>query len=78
VKLYARKNSHHGEATVQIDGGTITTVDMYASTLTDQALIYTSPTLSSGSHSLVFKRKGTKNPSSTDYYVVVDRADITP
>lgn len=78
VELYARKNTHHGQATVQIDGGTITTVDMYAASLTDQALIYTSPTLTAGSHSLVFKRKGTKNAAATDYYVVVDRADITP
>jgi hypothetical protein len=77
IKLYARTASHHGKASVSIDGGTAATIDMYSASTVNQALVFSSSTLTSGQHTLTFKALGTKQTASTGTYVVVDRADVT-
>ncbi len=76
VKVYAAKAPGHGIVAVSIDGGAETNVDLYASSRQDQALVYTSPGLALGQHTLKVRTTGTKNGSSTGYTNVADRVDI--
>lgn len=48
VRLYGTKASHHGIATVSIDGRPAVDVDQYAATRTDGALTWTSPPCPTG------------------------------
>ncbi|QHW33095.1 hypothetical protein GZH47_21340 [Paenibacillus rhizovicinus] len=76
IKLYGSKDAHHGIAAVSIDGGTEVDVDFYAASRADNALLWTSPTLPAGNHSVKVRVKGTKNASSTGYVVTADRVVI--
>ncbi|SDX46322.1 glycosyl hydrolase [Paenibacillus sp. CF384] len=76
IKLYGTKDAHHGIAAVSIDGGTEIDVDFYAGTRADNILIWTSPALAAGSHTVKVRVKGTKNASSTGYVVTADRVVI--
>ncbi|MFC5471515.1 glycosyl hydrolase [Cohnella suwonensis] len=78
IAVYASKASHHGIAGISIDGGAETDVDFYAAVRADNTLIWTSPALSSGTHTIKVRVKGTKNVSSSGYVVVADRVVITP
>ncbi len=76
VKVYAAKAPNHGIAAISIDDGAETLVDYYTANRNECALIYTSPTLSAGQHTLKVRVTGTKNASSTGVYIPVDRVDI--
>ncbi|MBP3965575.1 fibronectin type III domain-containing protein [Paenibacillus sp. DLE-14] len=76
IKLYGTKDAHHGIAAVSIDGGTEVDSDFYAGTRADNTLIWTSPTLAAGAHTLKVRVKGTKNASSAGYVVTADRVVI--
>jgi beta-glucanase (GH16 family) len=76
IDFYGAKASSHGIAAVSIDGGAETLVDYYAPTRTDKALVYTSPVLASGTHTLKVRVTGTKNAGSSGYAVTADRADV--
>ncbi len=54
IKLFGTKDVHHGIATVSIDGGSEVDVDFYASSRGDNTLVWISPTLSNGSHTVKF------------------------
>jgi O-glycosyl hydrolase len=77
AQLYAAKANNHGILAVSIDGGTEVMVDLYSSTRADQVLVWTSPTLTSGSHTIKVRVTGTKNASSSGTAIVGDRIDIT-
>ncbi len=76
ASVYMAKAYNHGIAAVSIDGGTESLVDLYSSTRQDQVLVYTSPVLSLGQHTIKVRVTGTKNSSSTGYSVIADRVDI--
>jgi len=76
VQFYGVTANHHGIGAVSIDGGAETHVDFYSVNKTGNVLLWTSPVLPYGSHTFKLRETGTKNASSTDYYVVVDRIDI--
>ncbi|WP_218033917.1 discoidin domain-containing protein [Paenibacillus koleovorans] len=76
IKIYAAKASHHGIMAVSIDGGAETNVDAYAATRVEQALLYSSPILANGQHTLRVRVTGTKNSSSTGYSISADRVDV--
>ena len=78
VKVYAARAPNHGKAAISIDGGTETTLDLYNSTRQDQYLIWTSPVLPAGSHTLKVRVTGAKNRKSSGVYVPADRVDIYP
>jgi len=78
IKLYMAKDPAHGIAGVSIDGGTESNVDLYASTRADQVLVWTSPVLAAGSHTLKVRVTGNKNASSSNTFVIGDRVDIIP
>lgn len=77
IKLYGMVDPGHGIAAVSIDGGPETNVDFYSATSVGNKLVYTSPALTPGSHTLRIRVTGTKNAASSGYYIVPDRVDIT-
>lgn len=77
VKYYAVKAGHHGIAAVSIDGGAETNVDLYATAKAGDVLVWTSPALTAGTHTLRIRNTGNKNTSSSGTVVTLDRADVT-
>lgn len=76
AKIYTEKNSYLGIFAVSIDSGTEQMVDAYNSSRIDNTLLYTSPLLASGSHTIKVRLTGTKNVSSSNYYTTADRIDV--
>ncbi|WP_308636436.1 fibronectin type III domain-containing protein [Paenibacillus silvisoli] len=76
IKLYSEKDTLMGIVGVSIDGGTETMVDTYSTTHTGNTLVYTSPTLSAGQHTMKVRVTGTKNANSSYTWHVADRVDI--
>jgi hypothetical protein len=64
-------------AAVSIDNGTEVPVDLYSAVRQGSALVWTSPPLTSGSHTFKLRVTGTKNLSSGGTWVSVDRVDVT-
>jgi len=78
IKWFGPKQPSYGKAEVFIDGAYKTTIDCYASAAdkTTSALLYISPVLTDGVHTIAIAPTGTKNALSTGTAVVVDRFDI--
>ncbi len=78
VQLFGAKDNHHGIGAFSIDGGTEKLGDYYATSRTDQTLIYDSGVLSQGTHTLKVRVTGTHSASSTDNVVTVDGIAYLP
>jgi hypothetical protein len=78
IRLYGAKANNHGIAAVRIDNGAEVNVDFYAATRSDNTLLWTSPMLAVGQHTLRVRVTGTRNPSSSGNPITADRVDITP
>jgi len=65
-----------GIATVQIDGGAPTQVDLYSPTAIFQPAVFTKSGMTDGDHSLTIQATGTRNPASAGTRVVVDALDV--
>jgi hypothetical protein len=79
IKMYTSRGSNNGIAAVRIDNGAETNIDLFSSVSNvGNQLVFTSPTLSRGTHTLRVRVTGTKNASSSNFYVSADRVDITP
>ncbi len=65
-----------GIASVSLDGGAPTQVDLYSPTAQYQQLAYSSGLLSAGTHTLRIAWTGNKNPSSSSTYVAIDAFDM--
>jgi len=76
IRLYGARAPAHGIAAVSIDGGAETNVDTYAATRADGVLLWSSPVLAAGTHSMKVRVTGMKNVSATNTYITADRADI--
>jgi len=76
IKLYGATSPNHGIAAVSIDNGAETYVDLYAVKRADNVLVYTSPILKQGVHSLKVRVTGSKNSSSKGSYISADRVNI--
>jgi hypothetical protein len=76
IRLYGTKSPNHGIGAVSIDNGPETSVDFYNATYIGDQLVWTSPTLAAGSHTLKLRVTGSKNASATDYYVAPDRVAV--
>jgi hypothetical protein len=76
IKFYGVKDPGHGIGAVSVDGGTETKIDFYSPTRMGNQLFWTSPVLSMGDHIFKLRVTGTKNASSSNYWVVPDRVDI--
>lgn len=76
IRLYGATAPHHGIAAVSLDGGAEQDVDLYAAARADQVLLYTSPTLAAGAHTLRVRVTGRRNAASTGTVVTADRVDV--
>jgi len=76
VRLFGPRADLHGIAAVSIDGGPETLVDTYAAVRADNVLLWNSPVLAAGSHTLKVRVTGTNNPKSSNSYIVADRVDV--
>jgi hypothetical protein len=76
IKLYGSLAPQHGIAAVSVDGGPETQVDTYAASRADGVLLWGSPQLAAGSHTLKVRVTGNKNISATNSYITADRADV--
>lgn len=76
VRLFGARAPWHGVAAVSIDDGPETMVDTYAASRADGVLLWSSPLLTAGAHTLKVRVTGQKNASSTGTYVVADRVDV--
>ncbi len=69
-------NDNNGIARVSVDGVFKREVDTYAASPA-LGVVYTSEVLAPGSHTLTIEVAGTRNPASTDTWVLVDAFDVT-
>jgi parallel beta-helix repeat protein len=76
VKLYAVVAPWHGIGAVSMDGGPSQMIDFYAPVKTGNVLLWTSPTLTNGPHTLTVGTTGTRNPKSTGNVITLDRAEV--
>jgi hypothetical protein len=65
-----------GIASVQIDGGTPTQVDMYAPSAVFQPVVFTKTGMTDGDHTLVITATGQMNAAASAPRVVVDALDV--
>jgi beta-glucanase (GH16 family) len=77
-KLYTSKAPNNGIAAVSIDGGAETNVDLYNASPMANVLMYRSPTLNAGTHTLRVRVTAQKNASSSAAFVSVDRVAVIP
>ncbi|TDX81019.1 O-glycosyl hydrolase [Rathayibacter sp. PhB151] len=66
-----------GIARVSIDGGPPTDLDLYAAQRHGDQLIWQSPDLASGPHTLEFRHTGRFNPQASQSVSALDRAEVT-
>lgn len=76
ANVYGSRAPMHGIAAISVDGGAETSVDTYAAVRADNVLLWSSPTLAAGLHTLKVRVTGTRNPSSGNTYITADRVDI--
>lgn len=77
AKIYGSMASHHGIAAISIDGGPETTVDLYRpGARAEQQLLFTSPKLSQGVHTVKVRVTGNHNAASTGVVISADRIDV--
>lgn len=79
VELYGTKAANYGKAHIVIDNGTAnaTDIDLYQAVRAEQALIFQKTGLTNADHTITITVLGTHNSSSTDNYVVIDKAVVT-
>jgi hypothetical protein len=76
IKFYGVVGSPHGIGAFSIDGGSETMVDFYSPTEAGDTLLYTSPVLPSGQHTLQVRVTGNQNSNATWNGINPDRVDI--
>ncbi|MBL7497927.1 hypothetical protein I6A84_13150 [Frankia sp. CNm7] len=75
VKIYGVKETHGGISSFSVDGGSPTAVDTYAAS-SSAALVYTSPVLPLGSHTLVMTNTSQRNPAADSNTLSIDKAEV--
>jgi hypothetical protein len=73
----AKQGPSYGRAKLTIDGGTPTTVDLYAAQVLYQQTVWTSGTLSDGLHTVKIEWTGDKDEAASGANICVDALDIT-
>ena len=77
VKWIGETDLNRGYADIYIDGNFDASIDTYSPTEVNQVLLYTKTGLASSSHTIKVVCKGTKNPSSSNYYITTDAFEYT-
>jgi hypothetical protein len=77
VALHAVRDVDQGIMTVSVDGGGAQSIDNYASTRNASGIVWTSPALASGPHTVTIVNTGNRNAASSGINIAIDRADVT-
>ena len=77
IVIYGTQNANLGITGFILDNGAPVTFDQYNDTPKSQVVLYTSPPIAPGMHSLQIVVTGQKNGSSVNTYTVIDYARIT-
>jgi hypothetical protein len=72
----AKTGPSYGKARVIVDGGTPVVVDLYSAAFQSQRSVWSTGSLSSGSHVVKVSWTGQKNPKSTYTYIDVDAVQV--
>ncbi|MEA5457078.1 glycoside hydrolase [Sinomonas sp. JGH33] len=78
VRLFGVTDTNGGRATVSVDGGPATELDFYSAARHGDQLMWESPQLGTGNHTLTVTASGSANPQSSGTMVALDRAEIDP
>jgi hypothetical protein len=78
VALHAVRDFDQGIMTVAVDGTTAQSIDNYAAGRSAAGIVWTSPVLASGAHSITIVNTGQHNGASSGINVAIDRADVSP
>jgi len=76
IEVYGARAPGHGIAAMSVDGSGETMVDYYAGSRSDQVLMYTSPVLSAGNHTLKVRVTGNQNANADGVVVNADMVKI--
>jgi hypothetical protein len=76
--LHAVRDVDQGIMSISIDGGAARNVDDYAATRDAAGVVWTSPPLTSGAHTITITNTGQRNTASSGNNIAIDRADVTP
>lgn len=74
--VYASTGPDRGIAAMSLDDGPENEIDLYAPPAASNTLVYASPTMPNGSHTLHVRVTGRKHPASKGTIVAADRVDI--
>lgn len=77
VALHAVKDVDQGQMLLSMDGGSAVTIDDYAPSRDAAGIVWTSPRLANGPHTLTITVGSGRNPASTGRNIAIDRADIS-
>jgi hypothetical protein len=75
IFYYTPRAPHHGIVAISIDNGPEKNVDLYSPTRENEAMVFLA-NLTYGNHTLKIRVTGTKNPASSNRYVILDRISI--
>ena len=78
IRWLGSRGRDHGIARVAIDDQEMATVDLYATAAEQQSVLYESPLLSPGLHSLVVTLTGQSHPDASGARVCIDCFDVEP
>jgi len=76
VLLHAVQDVDQGIMTISLDGGTSQSVDNYASSRNASGVVWSSPVLTSGAHTITIVNTGQRNGASSGINIAIDRADV--
>ncbi|GAA2576239.1 hypothetical protein GCM10010399_02360 [Dactylosporangium fulvum] len=76
IALHAVRDIDQQMIAISIDGGAESIVDNYAPSRNASGVVWTSPTLANGNHTLRVRVTGTKNPASSGWNVAIDSVDV--
>lgn len=76
VRVLGAMAAWHGEASMSVDGATPVVVDAYSAARADQAVLWSSPTVPSGTHTLTVTVLGRHDAASSGTVVAIDRIDV--
>ncbi|WP_394831477.1 glycoside hydrolase family 43 protein [Pendulispora rubella] len=76
IDLLSVRDTGNGIAAFSLDGGSETTADYYASIRQGEQLVYASPRVPFGRHTLRVRVTGSKSPTSTGTAISIDRAEV--
>jgi O-glycosyl hydrolase len=77
ARLYGVVDTNEGIGDVSVDGGTPAEIDFYAHSRAGDALVWQSPLLASGTHTVTLQVSGTRNPQSSANLIALDRAEVS-